>query len=151
VERAFTLSRRYDAILLLHVLEHLDNPEAAVHRLVGGLSAGGALIGGSPTMPSLLAVGHEPWLCWKYRNVPVTEHRHLSVITPRRIKRFARQHHLDVDLLAGAFFCRWTGVFLEDFEWWARVNLAWGAMFPSLGGEVYFSLTRTGTPGLSDV
>jgi hypothetical protein len=92
----------------------------------------GLLIGGSPTMPSLLAVAHEPWLRFKHRRVidDIKVHRHISVITPRRI------------LLAGTFFCRWSGLILEDTKLWLRANLAWGALFPSLGGELYFALRK---------
>jgi len=137
---------RYDAIVMSHVLEHLVEPEAAIQRLQSTLNANGILIGGSPTMPTLLAAIHERWLRWKFRSLmdDVHTHRHLSVITPNRLRRFAQKQGMSVDLLTGTFFCRWSGLFLEDTEWWTRANLAWGALFPALGGEVYFSLRRIG-------
>lgn len=49
---------------------------------------------------------------------------------------------LSVDLLAGAFFCRWTNFAAENSPLWMRSNLAWGAIFPSLGGELYFSIRK---------
>jgi 2-polyprenyl-3-methyl-5-hydroxy-6-metoxy-1,4-benzoquinol methylase len=135
---------RYDAIVLCHVLEHLVDPEAAMQRLRGLLNADGVLIGGSPTMPSSIAALYQPWLRWKFRALidDLTTHRHLSVMTPRRIRRFARTEGMAVELLAGTFFCRWSGLFLEDTEWWTRANLTWGALFPALGGEVYFLLRQ---------
>lgn len=135
--------RTYDAIIVLHVLEHLREPEAALKRLLPLLSRGGLLVGGSPTMPTALARAHERWLHWKYRGVTdVRVHRHLSVLSPGRLRRFAQEHRLAVDLLAGAFLCRWTNVCFENSSCWPRANLLWGAAFPALGGEVYFVLRR---------
>lgn len=143
VEQPFDLGgRQYHAVVLLHVLEHLWKPEIAMSRLAAALRPNGLMIGGSPTMPEVIALLHEPWLRWKHRKVldNVLVHRHLSVITPSRIKRFARDNSFQLELLAGAFFCRWSGMFLENFEAWTRANLFWGSLFPSLGGELYFSL-----------
>lgn len=137
--------RRYDAVVMIHVLEHLFDPEAAMLRLSESLNSGGALIGGSPTMPRILAATHELWLRRsKFRDKlkTVDVHRHLSVISPGRIRSFARRNNLSIKLLTGTFFWRWTGIHLENTQTWARANLLWGAMFPSLGGEVYFSLQK---------
>lgn len=137
--------QHYDAVVLLHVLEHLFDPEKALTRLVGSLRDGGALMGGSPTMPDAIALLHEPWL--RHRNKAlwqdVRAHRHLSVITPGRIRRFAKKNTLSVDLLSGAFFCRWTNFAAENSRLWIRSNLAWGAFLPSLGGELYFSIQKS--------
>ena len=145
IETAVDLpTRQYDAIVLLHVLEHLFSPEKSLTRLMGALRDGGALIGGSPTMPDATALLHEPWL--RHRNKAlwqdVLAHRHLSVITPGRIRRFAKKNALSVDLVAGAFFCRWTNFTAENSQIWIRSNLAWGALCPSLGGELYFSIQK---------
>ena len=137
--------RRYDVIILLHVLEHLYVPELAVQHLAAGLDAGGIVIGGSPTMPDSLAAVHRYWLLhWKFSKVldDVHAHRHLSVITPGLVRRIARQGNLTVDFLSGTFFTRWSGLFLENYDGWVRANLAWGAVFPALGGEIYFSLRK---------
>jgi len=147
IERPFGIDEQaYDAILVLHVLEHLLEPEAALCNVGKGLRPGGVIIGGSPTMPAAVAALHEPWLRRKYRNVieDVHSHRHLSVITPSRIRRFARDHDFETGLMTGTFFCRWSGMRLEDAAWWARANLLWGALVPSLGGELYFSLRLAG-------
>ena len=151
VEKPFVVDEQgYDAVLLLHVLEHLFDPEATLRHVSKALRPGGLLIGGSPTMPAWLAAMHEPYLRCKFRKMldDVQVHRHLSVITPSRMARFAEQNEFETELLAGTFLCRWSGLSLEDSEWWARANLLWGAMFPSLGGEIYFSLRRGG-PGLA--
>jgi 2-polyprenyl-3-methyl-5-hydroxy-6-metoxy-1,4-benzoquinol methylase len=135
----------YDAVILLHVLEHLKSPEQTMTRLLGSIQRGGAMVGGSPTMPNFLARIHERQLHRKYRNEMsnVRAHRHLSVITPARLRNFAKAEHLDLDLLSGAYMLRSSSSPLEDHSWWLRANLAWGAVFPSLGCEVYFALRKT--------
>lgn len=147
IEKPLSLPRRYDAILLSHVLEHLLEPEVAMARLSDALAPGGALIGGSPTMPATIGRIREKSLRRKNEFVPVTEHRHLSVITPWRIRRFAHDTHLDPELITGTFFMRWSGSLLENFPFWIRANLAWGAIFPALGGELYFSLRKPPSGG----
>jgi SAM-dependent methyltransferase len=146
IEKPFDLKgRKYDAVVLLHVLEHLFDPEAVLANLAGALKVGGILVGGSPTMPRMFAAPHERWLRRsKFLGKAVDEHRHLSVISPARMRAFARKNSMVVDLLSGTFFCRWTGIPLENTQGWIRANLIWGAMFPALGGEVYFSLRKTG-------
>lgn len=136
------LPRNYDVVLLSHILEHLVEPETAMARLVDVLAPDGLLIGGSPTMPAAMARLREHFLRRKNEGVPVSEHRHMSVISPSRIHRFAQRNGLDAELVTGTFFLRWSGFFLENFATWIRLNLAWGALFPSLGGEVYFALRK---------
>lgn len=142
IEKPLALPRAYDAILLSHVLEHLLDPEAAMTRLSDALAPSGALIGGSPTMPAIIGRMRERSLRRRNAFVPVTEHRHMSVITPSRINRVARHNGLHAELVTGTFLIRWSGFVLEDYPLWIRTNLAWGALLPSLGGELYFSLCK---------
>ena len=134
--------RRYDAVVLLHVLEHLAEPAKAMERLLPLVEHGGLMLGGSPTMPASLGFFHEKYLRRKYadRMHDITIHKHLSVISPFFIRRFARREGLSLELLSGAFAVRASGSPLENHSWWMRANMAWGALFPSLGGEVYFSM-----------
>jgi SAM-dependent methyltransferase len=143
VEGPFDLGeRRYDAVVLLHVLEHLLDPEGAMRRLRRWIAPGGIIMGGSPTMPGALAGLHEGWLRRKNadRMHDVRLHKHLSVITPNRIRGFAKAEGMAIDLLTGAFFLRWSGSRAENSALWLRANLLWGSLFPALAGEVYFSL-----------
>ncbi|MDI4238289.1 class I SAM-dependent methyltransferase [Bradyrhizobium sp. Arg237L] len=143
LDAPLSLTESYDAVVVLHVLEHLINPEYALEGLLRHLSPQGVLIGGSPTMPAMLARLYEARLRRKYQHVPVTEHRHLSVLTPSRVRTFAAEHQLSIDLLTGAFLCRASRSPLEDYSFNMRLNLLWGALVPSLGGEVYFALRKT--------
>jgi Methyltransferase domain len=143
VERPFDLGeRRYDAVVLLHVLEHLLDPEGAMHRLQRWIAPGGVIMGGSPTMPDAFAGLWQRWLRRKNadRMHDVRLHKHLSVMTPNRIRGFANVEGMANELLTGAFFLRWSGSPAENSELWLRANLLWGCLFPALAGEVYFAL-----------
>jgi SAM-dependent methyltransferase len=149
VEQPFALDEQsYDVVVTLHVLEHLFDPEATLRLVSKALRPGGLLIGGSPTMPGWIAAAYEPLHRRSISHLfdDIHAHRHLSTITPSRIARFAREEDFDIELLTGAFLFRATGSTLEDKEWWVRANQLWGALFPSLGAEVYFSL-RQRVPG----
>ena len=149
IEQAPELCRApYDAIILLHILEHLDEPESTMAFLAAQLSDQGMMIGGSPTMPEWLGRRHQHRLRRIYadRMHNIRLHKHLSVITPPRIHRFARAQGFEVDFIAGTFFMRASGSPLENFAAWIRLNLLWGALFPSLAGEVYFALRRGSGP-----
>ncbi len=69
----------YDAILIVDVLEHLDDPVAALDCLCSWLSVGGALLVATPDPSSLVArVAGKRWWCY----IPA----HLCLI-PRRTLR----------------------------------------------------------------
>lgn len=52
----------FDAVTLWHVLEHVDDPAAALARIAGWLTPGGALLVGVPNLASLQAwIGGERW------------------------------------------------------------------------------------------
>ena len=54
-----------DAVVLWHVLEHLDDPAAALARVAGWLSPGGLVLIGVPNAASWQArIGGEGWLHW---------------------------------------------------------------------------------------
>ena len=58
----FDLPRDYDAAVLLHVLEHLFEPDAALQKVARRIRPGGVLIGGErpwpwPSQPSLRTNG----------------------------------------------------------------------------------------------
>ncbi len=132
------LERRYDVMIFLHLLEHLHAPERCLERFQHYLPPGGTMIGGSPTMPRLVAdAGYERRLARRARPFG-----HVSVLSPERIDSFAEQAGLHVAFMSGAFFMRRQGSRLENSSLWLRANLAFGGLFPSLGSEVYFALER---------
>lgn len=138
VETAWDLEpEAYDAIVLLHVLEHLHEPERTMRVAARSLRPGGCLIGGAPAMPDWLARRYQPRLRAK-----AGRFGHVSTFSPARIRRAARELDMRLEHLAGAFAVRLSGRAIENSALWLRLNLAFGTAFPSLGSEVYFMMTR---------
>ncbi|MGH2870092.1 MAG: class I SAM-dependent methyltransferase [Solirubrobacteraceae bacterium] len=76
IEEASIPARSLGAVTLWHVLEHLENPRAALERIAGWLVPGGGLVVGVPNLASLQArIGGERWY---HLDVP----RHRSHFTP---------------------------------------------------------------------
>lgn len=131
------LSGDYDAIVMLHVLEHLYAPEAAIERIVPHMKPGSVLMGGFPSVPDWCAKIREPQI----RANP-NANGHVSAFSPKRVRRMAAANGLHVDFLSGAFFLRASGFVLEDQPWWLRFNLAFGAMVPNWPGEIYWVMRK---------
>lgn len=133
----FNLDEKFDAMILLHVLEHLDHPETTIRKLAPSLNNGGIMIGGFPVTPHYFASIRE-------RKIRATarRHGHVSVFSPKRIKKMANDAGLTVEYMSGAFFMRKQGFFLENFNWWLRFNLFFGAIFPGWPGEIYWVLRK---------
>jgi SAM-dependent methyltransferase len=133
----FSLDEEYDVIVVLHLLEHLFEPEKLVARLSPALVPGGVVIGGFPVTPKWLAS------YWQKRiRLTASKFGHVSVFSPRRVKNMAQSCGLDLNFISGAFFMRKSGSFLENYKGWLRLNLLWGALFPSLGGEIYWRMCK---------
>ncbi|HAY29039.1 MAG TPA: methyltransferase domain-containing protein [Candidatus Accumulibacter phosphatis] len=127
------LQWRYDALILLHVLEHLNEPEAALHRLTPLVKPGGIVIGGFPVTP-------EPFRKWRQDKLRqmTKPFGHVSVFSPKRVREMAETCDLKVEFLSGAFFMRKKGFFLENAASWWRFNSGFGSLFPGWPGEIYW-------------
>ncbi|MEO6747706.1 MAG: methyltransferase domain-containing protein [Caldimonas sp.] len=124
----------YDVVILLHVLEHLFDPLAALTDVAKWVKPGGLIIGGSPGTPELARD------LWQRRIRRTARPRgHVSVISPHLLRHWSKALDVDTELLNGAFFMRRKGFALENQAWWLRTNLAFGALFPSWPGELYWS------------
>ena len=132
-----TLDRRYDVVILLHVLEHLFDPEAAMRKIAGVVRPGGLVIGGSPVIPDLLVKIRQRQLRKMARPMG-----HVSVFSPRRVKVMGAQAGLQTEFLGGAFFMRSKGRWMENHAGWMRFNIAFGAMFSGWPGEIYWSMRK---------
>lgn len=133
----FDLPADYDVAVLLHILEHLSRPEEALARVARRIRPGGALIGGFPVIPDFLVNTRE-----KQVRKTAAPMGHVSVFSPRRVRRMAEACGLEAEFVSGAFFMRSKGSSLENSETWARFNLLWGATFPWWPGEVYWLMRK---------
>lgn len=134
----FFLDEEYDVIIVLHLLEHLFEPEQLVQRLSAVLEPGGVIISGCPVTPKWLAS------YWQKKiRLTASKFGHVSVFSPQRVKNMANSSGLCLDFISGAFLLRKSGSFLENYKVWLRFNLLFGALFPALGGEIYWRMRKT--------
>jgi len=68
---------------------------------------------------------------------------HVSVFSPQRVRNMAKTCGLYLNFISGAFLLRKSGSFLENLKGWLRFNLLWGAFFPALSGEIYWSMRKS--------
>lgn len=133
---SFSLPKKYDAMVLLHILEHLDCPERVFENLARYVADGGIVIGGSPVLPHCLAPFRENRLRRTAR-----KHGHISVFSLKRVRAMARKNNFELIFLSGGFLMRSKGLFLENFAWWMRLNLFFGALLP-WRGEIYWMMRK---------
>jgi len=133
------LDKNYDAMVFLHVLEHLEEPEPTLRAFARYMGNDTLIVGGAPTMPKIVAdLGYENRLRQNAKRFG-----HVSVISPERIEQFVEDEGLSLKFLSGAFLMRKQGSAIENSSLWMRFNLAYGALFPSLASEVYFVLQKS--------
>ncbi|MGV3633677.1 MAG: class I SAM-dependent methyltransferase [Pseudorhodoplanes sp.] len=133
-----SLERRYDVIIYLHLLEHLHEPEACLRAFLPFLKQDGLIVGGSPTMPKFVAdLGYEKRLKRRARKFG-----HVSVLSPERLELFANAEGLRLRFLSGSYLTRNNGRLVENSALWLRFNVAFGSLFPSIGNEVNFCMSR---------
>lgn len=131
------LQGQYDVVILLHVLEHLRDPEAVLAKVLPCLKPGGIVIGGMPVLPR--------WLqAWQERRLRRTArpYGHISAFSPQRVHAFGTRFGLQQELCSGAFLLRAKRLGLEDKSWWLRFNLHFGARVPWWPGELYWSFRK---------
>ncbi len=134
---AFDLPHDYDAAILLHVLEHLFEPERVLAKVASRVRSGGVLIGGFPVLPDFL-VDHRQSAVRKTAQ-PMG---HVSIFSPRRVARMAESAGCDLEFHRGAFLMRSKGSALENSAAWMRLNLRWGGAFPWWPGEIYWLMRK---------
>ena len=133
----FALAEKYDVIIVLHLLEHLFEPEQLALKLSAALAPDGILIGGFPTVPQIIQASRQE----KIRKT-AANFGHVSTFSPQRVKKMAEQCGLLLDFLSGTYFLRKRNFAPENCPFWVRLNLWWGAMFPALSGEIYWSMRK---------
>lgn len=134
-----------DAVVSLHVFEHLPRPGATMAEVARILKPGGVFLGGAPTMPDWIARRREDYFRRRHRQGLIAPGGHITVLSPDRWKTLATNTGLDIDFVTGSHLMRMTGSRLENWKWWVRLNQAWAALFPSLGSECCVQARRAQT------
>ena len=133
----FQLPHQYDTAILLHVLEHLFEPEDVLIKIASAIRPGGSLIGGFPVVPGPLAVLRQSQV--RRTAKPMG---HVSVFSPARVRSMAAKAGLTVEFMSGAFLMRSKGSGLENSAAWMRFNTFWGRIFPGWPGEIYWLMRK---------
>lgn len=133
----FSLGATYDTAVVLHILEHLFDPEAAISRLAKDIAPGGSIIGGFPVLPDFLVPGRQAAI-----RKTAAKMGHVSVFSPARVRRMAAAAGLEAEFVAGAYFVRMKGSPIENSPLWLKFNLLWGALFPWWPGEIYWLMRK---------
>lgn len=133
----FALPQQYDTAILLHVLEHLFEPEDVLKKIAASIRPGGALIGGFPVVPGPVAALRQSQVRRTAKAMG-----HVSVFSPARVRQMAQQAGLKVEFMSGAFLMRSKGSRLENSAAWMRFNILWGRMFPGWPGEIYWLMRK---------
>lgn len=126
-----------DVVVFLHVLEHVSRPAFTLGEVARILRPGGVLLAGSPVAPRWLAAVREWWFKREIQQGKRKPGDHMHCFWPGRWSEMIRAAGLNLEFLTGSYLLRRAGNPLENTQWWLRLNQFWGALFPSLGGEVY--------------
>lgn len=140
-----------DAVVSLHVFEHLPRPGFTMAEVSRILGEDGVFFGGAPTMPGPIASLRERWFRWRFRRGAIRPGGHITSLAPRRWRRLAYEVGLQTELVTGSHAIRATGFPLENHSWWIRLNQLWGACFPSLGSECFLLARRESQAVLAPV
>lgn len=128
---------QYDAVVVLHFLEHLTDPEACLRQIRQLLKPGGVLVGGMPGCPEFAREARE-----RHIRPRAGAFGHQSVFSVQRLEQAFDGIGLPQQLITGAFFARSRNSRLEDTAGWLRFNLWFGRHFPGWPGEVYFAASQ---------
>ncbi|MBM4285652.1 MAG: class I SAM-dependent methyltransferase [Deltaproteobacteria bacterium] len=137
-----------DIVVFSHVIEHLPRPDFTMGELSRILRPGGLLLAGSPVAPSFVARVREWQLRRRLRKGRIKPGGHINSMDPDRWRKLVCARDMDVEMLTGTYFARWSGNPLENHAWWVRLNQLWGALFPAWGGEVYLAARKAVTSHL---
>ena len=132
-----------DAVVSLHVFEHLPRPGSTMSEVSRLLKPDGVFLGAAPTMPSFLARWRERWFRSRLARGLVAAGGHITVLSPSRWRALAEDVGLQPEFITGSHALRLTGSALENWRSWIRLNQIWGAISPSLGSECCIQARRT--------
>jgi SAM-dependent methyltransferase len=135
----------FDVALCEQVLEHLREPHRAVRETARVLRPGGLLVAGVPIFPPVVR-----WL--RAHVVPAIdrlrahERGHVQVFTLGSFRRLFVATGLFEIVESRGFRVISGGIvsFLEDHEWWWRLNRGLGRWLPALCVETQLLLRRVG-------
>jgi len=133
----------FDVVVCEQVLEHVDDPRAALVEIARVLRAGGLLVFGVPTFPPGVAQLRD-FVAGDHHAEAGVGHGHVRTFTKGAAVALVRETGAfdDRDVRGFRSFSGGIASPLEDFRWWWRVNAAFGRALPSFCAEVQIVATR---------
>lgn len=131
-----------DAVVCLHVFEHLRDVEGPACEVARILKPGGVFLAGTPVGPTPIARVRTKQLIERDRQGRNRHWGHVRKFCPASWRTLCGHAGLDIEMMTGSHLIRQTRSPLENFGWWIRLNQLWGALFPSLGQEVYLAARK---------
>ncbi|MBL8820401.1 MAG: class I SAM-dependent methyltransferase [Planctomyces sp.] len=134
-------SRRYDVVLMSHVLEHCLDVNEAISNSRELLSANGVLV---IEVPNCAALGFQQQLgAWPWADIP----RHLNFFTPRSLELLLTKHGLQVSTTVFRGYCRqFSKTWLENerqiYSAFAR-HQSTGTALPGFNSRAWRLLIRS--------
>jgi SAM-dependent methyltransferase len=107
-----------DALICIHVMEHLPRPAFAVSEIARVLAPGGIFLGGSPAAPAPVSFFLHRWLRDKRRNGTTGPNGHINSFCPGDWKNLVSNAGLKIDFLSRAHFMRLSGSAIENSQTW---------------------------------
>lgn len=131
-----------DAVVCLHVFEHLKDVEGPAAEVARILKPGGVFLAGTPVGPTPLAIVRTKQLIERDRQGRNRHWGHIRKFCPAGWCALCQHAGLHIEMMTGSHAIRQTKSPLENFGWWIRLNQLWGTLFPSLGQEIYLAARK---------
>lgn len=127
-----TPSVSYDVCILLHIIEHLRKPEAAMTNLARCVRPEVGYIIGVPCHLDAVIPMRE-----RHLRAHTNRNGHVSAISRARVHRIAAENEMDIVDERNAFLIRASGMWLEDYAAWQSLNSSLGRLLTGMPGEYY--------------
>jgi len=132
------LGRKFDMIVMLEVIEHVDNLATAIHNLLDHLTPGGELV---MTTPNATHIGN---IIDAFRRRPANVfYQHVNLFTPEHFQAFCDRH--DLNLMEAQYF-----TFDANGGLGMRIKTAiirmFGRLSPRLHSTFLVSIRKRGEP-----
>jgi SAM-dependent methyltransferase len=131
-----------DALVSLHVFEHLPRPEFTAAEIFRALKPGGIFVMGVPVVPRVFTPLREKQYRAEMDAGKRQVGRHINKFHVQRAIRLLSSVGFEVEWWTGTHFLRVSGSHMESWPAWVRMNQWWGWNFPYMAGELYLKARK---------